>query len=108
SFRPRARQVVFARQQANGNAQVMAVSWDGGTPGPLLEADSDLPSASPVDDRIAYLSGSTPATSLPTIWDGRTQGRRPLSPQLTRGRYSRPCFSPDGRHVAIVRGGREL
>jgi hypothetical protein len=107
-FRRGDSQVVFTRRQAEGKPQLMVVSIDGGEIQELMGAGSDGAAPSPVDDRIAYLAGTSMSEVVPTVWDGRAGTVRPLSSKLGAGRYGYLRFSPDGRRVALVRAQTEL
>ena len=108
AFRFGDRQVVFTRRRPDGKPQLMTVPVEGGEPTQLVGTGSDGAAPSPVDDRIAYLAGTTMNEVIPTLWDGRAGSLRPLSPKLPAGRYGYLRFSPDGRRVALIRGQTEL
>jgi hypothetical protein len=57
---------------------------------------------------VVYLRGDTDKDLRPTLFDPRTGKRTPLSAALPPGPYSRPAFSADGGHVALVRAGTEV
>ncbi len=50
---------------------------------------------------LAYLTPEDPNTRL--VWVDRDTGRELETLDLEPGAYSEPAFSPDGRHVALVR-----
>jgi tRNA A-37 threonylcarbamoyl transferase component Bud32 len=108
AFRSGDRQVVFTHRRPDGKPQLMTVPVEGGEPTQLVGAGSDGAAPSPVDDRIAYVAGTTMNEVVPMLWDGRAGSLRPLSPKLPAGRYGYLRFSPDGRRVALIRGQTEL
>jgi Tol biopolymer transport system component len=108
SFRFGDREVVYTRRSPDAPPCVMSVPVEGGEPRPLLAAGSDNAAPSPVADRIAYVAGNSSAEVVPTVWDGATGTTRPLSSSMPIGRYGYLRFSPDGRHVALVRGDTDV
>jgi Tol biopolymer transport system component len=100
--------LLFTRRAADGLPRVMVGSLEGGAVTALLEPGSDGANPSPVDGRIAYFSGDSPTAVVPTIWDSRTDSRRPVSPELARGKYRGMAFSLDGRRIAVIRGPDEV
>jgi tRNA A-37 threonylcarbamoyl transferase component Bud32/dipeptidyl aminopeptidase/acylaminoacyl peptidase len=108
AFRAGDASVVFSRRRPDGTTQIMEVPSEGGATNALVGGGSDGAAPSPVDERMAYLAGATPAEVVPTVWDGRAGTLRPLSPKLTPGRYAYLRFSPDGKRVALVRGDSEM
>ncbi len=102
AFRAGDAQVVFTRHTAGTPSVVMTAPFAGGEAAALLGSDSDAAGPSPRGEQIVYLHGASLAEDVPEVWYGHAS--RPLSSQLTLGRYGTPRFSPDGRRVAIVRG----
>ena len=108
AFRFGDRQIVFTRTRSDGKPELMTVPVEGGEATQLVGTGSDAAAPSPVDDRIAYVAGTTMNEVVPMLWDGRAGSLRPLSPKLAPGRYGYLRFSPDGRRVALIRGQTEL
>jgi serine/threonine-protein kinase len=102
------RQLVFTRRVAGAALQVHVVDVESGEARPLLDPFTKEAAPSPVDDRIAYISGDTPSTFVPMIADLATGRKRPLSPKLGPGRYMSTAFSRDGKRVAVVAGESRL
>jgi dipeptidyl aminopeptidase/acylaminoacyl peptidase len=107
AFRAVGRDVLFKRTAPDGRPRVMSVPIAGGEPVPVGEPGSSHPAAAPAGDAFAYLAGDSPNSATPALWLSEAT-HRVLSPSLGPGTYSRPSFSPDGRRVAVVRGGREV
>ncbi len=99
------KRALFTRQLADGARQIWSVPLEGGEPRPLLAPGTSGPSASPVDARVVgYVAGAREHERVPTLFDPERGTERPLSKHLAAGHYGSLHFSPDGRHVAIVRG----
>jgi Tol biopolymer transport system component len=108
SFWRGGREVLFQRDIDGGATQIFAVSIDGGAPRVVLGRGNRAPGGSPAGERFVYLGGAKSRSVTPMIYDARSGAHAPLSALLEEGNYAAPAFSPDGRRVALVRGGREL
>jgi hypothetical protein len=94
--------IVFVRSGAT--PRVFAVDASGGEARPLLGEGSSDPAPSPVDDRIAYLSGTELTRKIPMIFDPRTGRSARLSPDLGEESYGPMAFTGDGRRIGILAG----
>jgi serine/threonine-protein kinase len=98
------RQVIFTRRTAESGLQVHVANVDDGQIRTLLEPGSRQAAPSPVDERIAYITGEAPGSLIPMVADLGTGKKHPLSPKLGAGRYMSVAFSPNGKRIAVVVG----
>jgi serine/threonine-protein kinase len=98
--------VYFATTSGTQRA-VARVRFEGESAPEIVVEGADRPSASPVDDRLAFVAVAGEA-GTPTILDRATKRSRPLSPELRPGSYGSVRFSPDGRRVALWVGLTQL
>jgi Tol biopolymer transport system component len=97
--------IVFGRTTA-GRSGIYAIPASGG--GVRHLADGGQPTASPVDDRVAFLDAPD-ADGARAILVTTTAGAPPTPiPGVGRAAWLGPRFSPDGRHLVAVRGFQEV
>jgi serine/threonine-protein kinase len=97
-------EVFFTRTLDADVTQVLAIAVGDGRTRVVLEPTSRQAAPSPVDTRVAYLSGSDFARRLPKMVDTATGRSRRISPSLPEGRYMSLAFSPDGRRIGAIAG----
>ncbi|HEX8793568.1 MAG TPA: protein kinase [Polyangiaceae bacterium] len=99
--------VYFATQSAGGKRAIARIPFDGSRPAETLVENAERPTASPVDDRLAYVALVGEA-GTPMLLDLRTTRSRPLSPALHLGTYGALRFAPDGKRVLVSAGLSQL
>jgi dipeptidyl aminopeptidase/acylaminoacyl peptidase len=109
TFRRDGKELYFTRAPEGATPHVMAIAVDdGGQARVLVDAASSQPAASPRDDAFVYLEGARAVDVVPMLVERPGAHARPLSPALESGRWTGPRFSPDGKRVAVIRGGHAV
>ena len=104
------RTLVFEGNDERGQPTLFAVPLAGGPARRLVAGFAQEPAASPVADAIAYLEVTDPSGELgtPVLLDLASGQRTVITPALPAGWYHHLRFSPDGRRLALGRGGVEV
>jgi Tol biopolymer transport system component len=97
---PDGRSVAFA---ALGTLYRMALS-PGAKPEALATGPAYQPSWSPDGERIAYVTWS--ATDAGQVWSIPSTGGKPQRLTSDAAFYTEPVFSPDGRHLLVLRASQ--
>ncbi|HTQ47023.1 MAG TPA: protein kinase [Polyangiaceae bacterium] len=107
SFSQDGADVYFTTRSAGGKRAVARIPFDGSRSAETLVESAERPSASPVDERLAYVALVGEA-GTPMMLDLRTTRSRPLSPALHLGSYGAVRFAPDGKRVLVSVGLTQL
>jgi len=99
--------VYFATTLPSGKRAVARQPIDGAGRAETVVEGADRPTASPAQDRIAYVALDGEA-GTPMVLDVATRRSRPLSPAMPKGSYGALRFSPDGRRVLVAMGLNQL
>jgi Tol biopolymer transport system component len=99
--------IYFTTTTPAGKRAVARVAARGDGEPEIVVTGADRPSASPTEDRVAYvaLDGDS---GTPTVLDLPTKKSRPLSPALGKGAYGGLRFSTDGKRVVVSIGLTDL
>jgi Tol biopolymer transport system component len=98
---------VFFTAVSGDKRSIVRLALDGSSARATLVENADRASASPTDDRVAYVALDGDA-GTPMIVDLTTKRARPLSPSLGKGSYGGLRFSPDGKRVVVSVGLTDL